>query len=46
MKIGNEIWIKKPELGFLAAGILQWQPGPNVASSRSILCVSASYIYA
>lgn len=27
MKKGNEIWIKKPRLGFLCAGTLQCQQG-------------------
>lgn len=44
MEKGNEIWIKKPGLGFLYAGVLQWQQGQNVASSLRILGVSASFM--
>lgn len=42
MKKGNEIWIKKPGLGFLCAGYIAVAAGPNVASSLTVLCVSAS----
>lgn len=44
-KKGNEIWIKKPGLGFLYAGILQWQQG-QMLLHLSVFFVSLLAVYA